>query len=804
MTVPSQAEVVVVGGGVIGCAIAYHLTRLGRRDVLVVEQFGLTEGATWHAAGLVGQLRGNRNLTRLMQASVALYRTLEEETGQATGWREVGSLRIASSAARWQEIRRTATTARSFGFELHLISPEEASAMFPVMEPRGIVGAAFVPSDGYIDPSGLAGALARGARGRGAKIVEGATVTDIVLDRGRARQVVTDHGTVAAETVVLAAGMWTRPLAARLGLAVPATAVEHQYLVTEPIPGIAAGVPTFRDPDHLVYAKPEVGGLALGGWEPDTVPFAPDGIPEGFRHQLLPGDFDRFERLATLAAKRIPALATAGVKTLVNGPIPVSADGEPVLGLAAGTANVFLACGFTAGIAAAGGAGEALAEWIVAGHPTRDLWPFDSRRFGAIHAGTRFLAERAVEAYGRYYALHYPGDEPASARGARQSPLHETLVGHGAVMGTKFGWERPNWFAPAGVEPVDRPAFDHPNWTEAVAAEHRCVRERVALIDQTSFAKFELVGPGALATLQRLAANDVGRPPGAVTYTQLVNERGGIEADVTVSRLAEDRFYIVTGAGFGVHDGDWITRHLPADGSARLEEVTSAIAVINLCGPRARTLLGHVAQEPVDGHAFPFMTWRTLHLGYAAVRALRVTYTGELGWELHMPTEYAPQVYGLLREAGADLGVADVGYRAIDGLRLEKRYLYWSADITPDDTPFEAGLGFCVKLGKGDFLGREALLRAKAEGVGRRLCCFTLEAPAPVFGGEAILHAGRVVGVTTSGGFGHSVGKPIVLGYVPTEAIDDGPYAIEAFGEAIPATRHPRPLYDPARARLLG
>ncbi len=799
----ADAEIVIIGGGAIGCSIAYHLTRLGKRDVAVLEKSGLTQGATWHAAGLVGQLRGSRNLTRLMQNSVALYETLEEETGQATGWKRVGSLRVASSAERWLEIKRMATTAKSFGFELHLIAPAEAEARFPLMSLDGVVGAAFIPTDGYIDPSGLTQAFAKGARGRGAVIHEGVRVTGLTVGRRRVETVVTDHGTIRADVVVDAAGMWAREVGAMAGASIAAGAVEHQYLVTEPIPGAPRDLPTFRDPDHLVYIKPEVGGLAVGGWEPDTVPFGERGVPAGFARQLLPSNFDRFEQIAALAARRVPVLETAGVRDLINGPIPVSADGEPIMGPAPGLDNFFVACGFTAGIAAACGAGRALALWIVEGDPGMDLWGFDVRRFGDHHAGTRYLHERAVESYGRYYKIHWPGDEHASARGARRSPLYPVLGERGAVYGSKFGWERPNWFAPEGVAPVDAPSFERPNWFEHVGEEHRAVRERVALIDQSSFGKFEMRGPGAAGFLQRLAAGDVGKPPGAVTYTQLCNERGGIECDLTVSRLDDDLFYIVTGSGYGVHDRAWIERHAPRDGTVSPSDVTSATAVINLCGPKARAVLEKVADDDVSDRAFRFLACRRLRIGYAPVLALRITYVGELGWELHLPTEYAAHVYGLLWRAGEEFGVANAGYRAIDSLRIEKRYLYWGADITPDYTPYEAGLGFCVKLDKGDFLGRAALEKARREGTKRTLCTFTLERQASVHGGEAILREGRALGVTTSGNYGYTVGKSIVLGYVPAEDAGHDAYEIEVFGEAIPAARHDRALYDPGRGRIL-
>jgi sarcosine dehydrogenase len=799
-----SAEIVIVGGGAIGASIAYHLTRLGKRDVMIIEKSGITHGSTWHAAGLVGQLRAQRNLTRMLQQSVELYDRLEAETGQATDWKKVGSLRLASSPERWQEIKRTATTARSFGFELHLITPAEAHELFPLISLDGVIGAAWIPSDGYADPSSLTQALARGARKGGAVFHEGVQVTDITVADRRATGVVTDHGTVRADVVVNAAGIWARQVGAMAGVSVPAGAVEHQYVVTEKIAGVTPGLPTLRDPDNNFYLKPEVGGLALGGWEPDSVIFGEDGIPFSFGRELLPSNFDRFEQIAASATTRLPVLAEVGVRNLINGPIPVSADGEPVMGLAPELDNFFVACGFTAGIAACGGAGRAMAQWIVEGHPGMDLWAFDIRRFGPHHSARRFLSERCIESYGDYYRLRPPGGEARSGRRARCSPLYPLLRERGAVYGSKFGWERPNWFAPQAAAPAERPSFDKPNWFDAVAEEHRAVRERVALMDFSSFAKFEITGSGAYRLLQRLAANDLNRPPGTIVYTQLCNGRGGVECDLSVTRLAEDRFYIVTGSGFGVHDGHWIATHLPRDGTAALREVTSERAVINVCGPHSRELLARACDDDPSDAVLAYMHARELRVGYAPVRALRVSYTGELGYELHTPMEYAGHVYETLWEAGRDLGVTNVGYRAIEGLRLEKRYLYWSADITPDYTPYHAGLGFCVALDKHDFIGRDALLAVREQGPKEKLCYLSVEGYAPFFGGEAILREGRVVGVTSSAGYGHTVKRSIVLGYVPAEEATHTDYEVEAFGERFPAVRHARPLYDPDRTRLLG
>ncbi len=799
--VPDQARIVIIGGGAVGCAIAYHLTQMGERDVLVLEKAQLTHGATWHAAGLVGQLRGSRSLTRMMQNSVALMDRLAGETGQETGWRRVGSLRAASSKARWQEIRRTATTARSFGFEMHLLSAGEARDLFPLMSTDGVEGVAYVPSDGYIDPYSYTMALAAGARAGGAHIREGANVTALERRGRRIVSVTTDQGVVKCEVLVNAAGMWARELGALAGVPVPAGAVEHQYCVTDKSQNIPVDLPTFRDPDHNFYLKPEVGGLVIGGWEEGTRPFGVDGIPPGFGRALFDGNFDRFERILLPAAQRVPVLNELGIQTLINGPIPMSPDGEPVMGRAPELDNFYLACGFTAGVAASGGAGQAMAQWILTHRTSLDLWPFDVRRFGEHHMNPRLLHERCVEAYAAYYKLHLPGEEPESARGVRRSPMYDALLQRGAVYGSKFGWERPLVFASAAG--TTAAGFDRPGWRETVGWEHRQVRENVALIDQTSFAKFEIHGRNAFKTLQWLATNDLDRAPGSVIYTQMCNTRGGIEADVTLIRLAEDRFYLVTGSGFGVHDGDWIRRHLPGDGTVTLSETTSARAVINICGPNARAVLQSVCDADLSHEAFPYMSARTVWIGYAPVLAVRITYVGELGWELHIPVEYAAQVYETLRSAGEAYHIADVGYRAIDSLRMEKRYLYWSSDISPEYTPYEAGLGFCVKPGKGDFLGAEALARQRETKPDRHLCTLLLAPDTPLFGGEAIWADERIVGTTTSGNQGYTVGKTIAFGYVPAAYRARHEFEVEAFGERHPANRVDRCPYDPDRHRIL-
>ncbi len=799
----SHARIVVIGGGAIGTSIAYHLSRAGERDVLLLEKAQLTHGSTWHAAGLVGQLRSKKNLTRLMQNSVAVFDRLEAETGQAIDWRKSGSLRIASSAERLAEIRRSLTQAKGFGFEAHEVSAEEAKQRFPWMTKDGVVGAAWIPSDGYIDPYSLTMAYAKAARAGGVTIREGVLVTGFEMEGRRIKAVVTDHGTIGCDIVVNAAGIWAKRVGEMAGVAIAAGAVEHQYVVTETTVGTTPDTPTFRDPDRIFYLKPDVGAFAIGGWEKNAPASWREGVPFSFARELFPENMDRFEPILVGAAERLPVLNETGIRTLINGPIPVSADGEPVMGLAPELDNFFVACGFTAGIAASGGAGEAMAHWILDGDPGMDLWPFDVRRFSSPQANRHYLAERSSEAYGDYYAIHWPAAELASARGARRSPLHDALKAKGAVYGSKAGWERPLWFDTGAVAAAETPSFEgKPGWFEAVGREHRAAREKAALFDQSSFSKFEVRGRGALAALQRIAAGNLDRPDGSCVYTQLCNASGGIEADLTIMRLAADRFYVVTGSQFGARDSGWIRQHLPDDGAVTIDEVTSACAVINIVGPRAREILQATTDDDLSSEAFPYLTVRDIEIGLGRARAARVGYVGELGWELHVPTEYAAHVYERLTQAGAQHGLIDAGYRAIESLRLEKGYVYWSADVTPDTNPYEAGLGFAVAPDKADFIGREALLRIRAAGPARKLATLTVEGFAALIGGEAILADGAVAGTTSSAGYGYTVEKTIALGYLPSELARDAELEIEAYGKRYPAKRGPRSLYDPKGERL--
>jgi glycine cleavage system aminomethyltransferase T/glycine/D-amino acid oxidase-like deaminating enzyme len=794
-------RILVIGGGAIGTALAYHLARDGATDVLLVEKAQLTHGCTWHAAGLVGQLRSKKNLTRLMQNSVAVFDRLEQETGQAISWKKVGSLRLASSPDRWSEIRRAMGQAKSFGVECHSLSAAEAKNHFPYIRTEGIEGAAFIPGDGYIDPYSLTMAYARGARLYGARIEEGVRVEEIITEGRRTVGVVTNAGTIGCEILVNCAGLWAKRVGAMAGVPLAAGIVEHQYFLTEKKLSLDAGLTTLRDPDKNFYLKPDTGAFAIGGWEEGSKGFHRGMPPLSFGRELLAPDMERLEHFALPAAERLPVLNEIGIQTVINGPIPVSADGEPIMGLAPGFDNFYVACGFTAGIAASGGAGLAMANSILHGDAGMDLWPFDVRRFVTLHAQGRYLEDRAIETYASYYKIHWPNEDAHAGRGLRRSAVHEHLMRAGAVFGARAGWERANWFAPDGVAARDVPSFEgKPNWFEHVSAEHRAIRERAAIIDQTSFAKFEISGKGVEAALQRLAANDLSGPPGKATYTQLCNERGGIEADVTLFHVGPEHFLLVTGSGFGVRDSGWVADHLPE--GVTIREVTNTLTVLNLVGPKSRVILQAVSDDDVSNAAFPFLAARRIGLGHTTALAVRIGYVGELGYELYIPQEYGAHVYETLWAAGEAHGIANAGYRAIDSCRLEKGYLYWSGDISPDCNPYEAGLGFAVALAKGDFIGREMLLAIKAQGVLRKLCSFTIDGFAPLHGGETILRHGKVAGYTSSAGFGHTLGKTIAFGYLPTELADATDFAIEAFGRSHPARRGPRCLFDPKMERL--
>ncbi|WP_027136164.1 GcvT family protein [Geminicoccus roseus] len=808
---PSSAAIIVVGGGIVGTSVAYHLGQMGAGEVLLLEQGQLTSGSTWHAAGLVGQLRSSANITQMLGYSVALYDRLEAETGQATGWKRNGGLRLACNQERWTEVRRQATTAHSFGLEMHLLTPKEAQELWPLMTVDDVVGAAFLPTDGQASPSDIVRALATGARRGGVVIREGVGVQEILVEDGRVMGVVTGQGTVRCEKLVLCCGQWTRQLAKKVGVNVPLVPVQHQYMITEAIPGVTGSLPTLRDPDRLTYYKEEVGGLVMGGYEPNPL-FWQMEVPDRFEFQLLESDWDHFEPIMELALGRVPALQTAGIKQLINGPESFTPDGNFILGEAPELRGLFVGAGFNAfGIASGGGAGMALAEWVKNGEPPYDLWPVDIRRFGRAQFDPDWVRTRTLEAYGKHYTIAWPSEEHETGRPLRRSPLYDRLKAQGACFGEKLGWERPNWFAGPGETPEDVYSYGRPNWFEAVGREHRACRERVVVIDQTSFAKFLLVGRDAERALSWICANDVTRPPGTLTYTQMLNAKGGIECDLTVARLAPDEFYITTGTGFATHDFDWIRRNIPDDADARLIDVTSGHAVFSLMGPRARDVLQALTRDDVGPEGFRFGRCRKIAVAGAPVLALRVTYVGELGWELHVPTEFAASLYEALMEAGAPYGIANAGYRAIETLRLEKGYRAWGSDIGPDHSPLMAGLGWAVKLKKNQpFLGREALAEQAARPLPRMLAGFTVDDPEIVLlGRETIYRDGERVGWLTSGGFGHTINKSIGYGYVrrpdegvTTEFVLSGSYELEVASTRVPASVFLEPPYDPASARV--
>ncbi|MGY8907519.1 MAG: GcvT family protein [Pseudomonadales bacterium] len=801
---PSSSKTVIIGGGIIGCSTAYHLAKIGVETVLL-ERKKLTSGTTFHAAGLVGQLRSNANITQLLGYSVELYNKIEQETGLSTGWKMNGGLRLACTKERWTEVKRQATTAHSFGLEMDLLTPKEALDLWPLMNIDDVIGAAFMPTDGQANPSDITQALAKGARMAGAKIFEDTKVLDLEIDNGKIKAVITEHGRIECEKVVVCAGQWTREFAKRFGVNVPLVSMEHQYMVTAEIEGMPKNLPTLRDPDRLTYYKEEVGGLVMGGYESNPIPWATTGIPKGFHYSLLDSNYDHFEQLMALSLGRVPALERVGIKTLTNGPESFTPDGNFIIGEAPELSNFFVGAGFNAfGIAAGGGAGMALAEWVHAGEPPYDLWSADIRRFGRPHFDTDWVRTRTVEAYSKHYTMDWPHEENQSGRPCRQSPLYETLKDQGACFGEKLGWERPNWFADAvyGETAQDVYSFDRQNWFNAVGREHNAVRKTAVLFDQSSFAKFSLKGPDALEALSWIAANNVAKPVGSLIYTQMLNDRGGIECDLTVARVANNEYYIVTGTGFATHDFDWITRNIPAGLNCQLFDITSSNAVLSLMGPTARDILQLVTNDDVSNTSFKFGTVKTISIAGCPVQAMRVTYVGELGWELHLPVEYATAVYQVVMIAGKHHGLINAGYRAIESCRLEMGYRAWGSDLGPDHTPYEAGLGWAVKMATNQpFKGRQAMALQKQNGVKKMLAGFTVNDPDVVLlGRETIYRNGIRVGWLSSGGFGYTVKQSIGYGYVrdpkgvDKDYIEAGDYELEVAAVRMPCKVHLKPL----------
>ena len=770
---------------------------------MLVERAELTSGSTFHSAGLVGQLRSSLALTRMMMESVDLYRSLEAEVGLETGWHEVGSLRLASSPERMEEISRQAGWAKTFGLPLELISADEAQQLFPPMTADGVLGAAFLPTDGYIDPSQLTFALAEGARRRGAEIATGTRVTGVAVQRGRVTSVETDRGRIETEIVVNAGGMYAQEIGALAGVNVPIVPMAHEYLITKPT-GLPLEMPTMRDPSLLVYFRPESGGLIMGGYERHCEPWGLDGIPADFNSRLLEEDWPRFEELMENAIARVPSLGEMEVVKLINGPEAFTPDGEFILG-PSDVRGFWVAAGFCAhGLAGAGGMGKLVAEWIVEGTPSLDVWHMDSRRFGRAYRSREYTLARTKEIYETYYDVKYPGHERSAGRPLLVSSAYERLQQLGAAFGEKSGWERANWFEPnaeRGDESLRPRGWAGKLWSPAIGAEHLACRDAAAIFDESSFAKILVSGEGAADLLESLCANRVARDVGQVTYTQMLNPRGGIECDFTVTRLAEDRFRIVTGTAFGQHDLAWIAQHVPDDGSVQVVDETSAYACFGLWGPRARDILQPLTSADLANEAFPYMRARELAVGRVPCLALRVTYVGELGWELYCPSEFGIALWDTIWEAGQPHGLVAGGYKAIDSLRLEKGYRVWGADITPEDTPFEAGLGFAVKLDKGDFVGREAL--ASRDDPERLLRCLTLEDPRAIaLGSEPVRVGDDPVGRVTSGGYGYTVEESIAYAYLPAEHDVGTEIAVEIFGEWVPGVVSAEPLFDPTGERI--
>jgi glycine cleavage system aminomethyltransferase T/glycine/D-amino acid oxidase-like deaminating enzyme len=813
---PDRARCVVIGGGVGGTSIAYHLAQLGWDDVVLLERSQLTSGSTFHSAGLVGQLRGSVTLTKMMMYSVELYRRLGAESEFDPGWTECGGIRLASSEERMEELRRQAGWAKTFGLPLDLISAEEAKEKFPLMSTDGVLGAAWLPTDGYLDPSQLTNALADGARRGGCGIFTNTRVTGIEVVDGRVRGVQTERGDIQAEVVVNAGGMYAAEVGRLAGVRIPAIPMSHQYLVTQPFrERDGAHLPTLRDPDLLIYFREDGGGLVMGGYERHSKPaFLPRGtsgldeIPRDFNGRLLEEEWDRFEEITENSKRRVPVMDEVTITRLINGPEAFTPDNEFCLGETEVAGFFVGACFCAHGLAGAGGIGKVMAEWIVEGEPSVDLWEMDIRRFGSQYRSPSYTHARIKETYETYYDIRYPNHERQAGRPLRVSPANAWHREHEAAFGEKSGWERVNWYesnASSGDESLRPRGWAGQHWSPAIGAEHAATRERVAVFDETSFAKMEIEGSGAAEYVESLCDNRVAREVGKLTYTQMLNSRGGIECDFTVARLANDRFSIVTGTAFGNHDREWIRKHIPAGSEVRVRDTTSQWACFGIWGPRAREVLQPLTPQDLGNEAFPYMNVREITVGNVPVRALRVTYVGELGWELYCPTEYGIGLWKAMWEAGQSHGIVAGGYRAIDSMRLEKGYRVWGADITPDETPYEGGVGFCAKLDKeGGFIGRDALAEAKERGPRTSLCCVLLEDSRSVaLGNEPVRIGGEIRGRVTTGGYGYTVERSIAYAYIPPDLAEPGTaVAVEIFGRWVEGEVAAEPLFDPKGERI--
>ena len=809
---PRQAQVVVVGGGIVGTSVAYHLTERGWRDVVLLERKQLTSGTTWHAAGLVGQLRATYNMSMLAKYASEMFEALEQRTGLGTGFRRTGSLLIATTEGRWEEVKRSASMARLCGFDVEIVDAAGAARMWPLLDATEVIGAAHLPGDGVANPTDVTMALAKAARMGGARIFEHTTVTGIGERDGRVSGVSTERGDIACEYVVNCTGMWARELGARNGVVIPNHAAEHFYLITEPIADLDPDLPVLRCPDDTAYLRVDAGKLMVGFFEPGAKPWATHGIPDDAAFTRLPEDWDHIAPYLQRIARRVPLLGEIGFQLHFNGPESFTPDDRYILGEAPGLDGYFVAAGFNSvGFAGGGGAGRAVADWLVDGHAPMDLWEVDIRRFMPFQRNRRYLYGRTTETLGLLYDMHWPFRQFETSRGVRRSSLHDRLAARNACFGEVAGWERANWYAPAGTEPRYEYSYGRQNWFAPSAEEHRAVREGVGLFDQSSFGKILVQGRDAMRALGRICAADIDVEPGRIVYTQWLNERGGVESDVTVTRLDTERYLVVTTGTSTIRDLDWLRRTIPPDAHVTVTDVTSGEAVISLMGPRSRELLASMSDADLSNEGFPFATAREIDLGLAIVRAARITYVGELGWELYVPTEFATHVYDEIVAAGDAFGLRHAGYHALDSLRLEKAYRHWGHDMSDEDTALEAGLAFAVAWDKpGGFVGRDALLRQRDAGVARRLAVFTLADPEPLLHhNEPIWRDGELVGRITSGAFGHTVGRSVGLGYVrcpdgplTAEWLAAGSYEVEIATERSPASASFRAPYDPASTRI--
>jgi len=806
---PPKSRVAIIGGGIAGTSLLYHLTKLGWSEVTLIEQSELTAGSTWHAAGLCTQFIGNPRIMRLLRHSLDLYASLEEETGQPVGLHRCGSVRLAESRDRLDQFHHVQGVAEQAGVPFEIVSPKRAHELFPLMRTDGVLAAAHLPTDGHVDPSGVTQALAQGALSRGARILRQTPVIGITRTAAGWR-LDTPKGSLQAEIVVNAAGQWAPEVARLVGVELPIVPLQHHYVVTEPMDelrGRATELPVLRDPEASFYARQEGEALLVGPFEARAMTWAVDGIPKGFHGKLLPPQFDAIADVLVAAGRRLPGFETLGLKTIVNGPDGYTPDGRCLMGPVPGLRDFHVLAGFSIfGIVFGGGAGARAAEWIVGGQPSEDMWELDVRRFGPHASARRFLIPTASDAYNREYSIEFPLEERPVARPLKTSPLHDRLVARGAVYGARFGWERPQWFATPGDSAREEYSYRRTSWHETVGRECRAVRDGVGVLDQTSFAKFEVSGAGAESYLDRLCANALPAAADEMALTQMCTPLGGIKCDATVTRLGEGRFYVVSAAATEEHDHAWLDAHLPEDGSVRLDNVTGRYGVLTLAGPRSRDLLAAVTDLDCAADAFPFFTARTLHVGMAEVRALRVSFVGELGYELHHPAEYQRHIYDQLREAGQELGLVDFGFRALDAMRLEKGYRLWGPDMSVDFTPLEAGMERWVRLDKGDFIGRDALRRGRENGgPERRLVCLSVEADGTdAHGFEPVFQDDQAIGAVTSGGYGHRIGASIALAYLPGDRSAPGTgLQVGILGQRRPARVVKAPLYDPDNKRLL-